>query len=72
MVIKFQSKRIHFKDVLKHLESHVSEERGWVMVLYRQNKLTHLKNKLYFNEMTIMFTLYSTNRLALFAIVLAH
>jgi len=38
MVIKFQSKRIHFKDVLKHLESSVNEEREWVIVLYCQNE----------------------------------
>jgi hypothetical protein len=35
MVIKFQFKRIHFKDVLKHLKSRVNEEREWVIVLYR-------------------------------------
>ena len=38
MVIKFQSKRIHFKDVLKQLKSRVNEEREWVIVLYRQNE----------------------------------
>jgi len=35
MVIKFQFKRIHFKDVLKHLKSRVNEERKWVIVVYR-------------------------------------
>jgi len=38
MVIKFQSKRIHFKDVLKHLKSGVNEERECVIALYRQNE----------------------------------
>jgi hypothetical protein len=38
MVIKFQSKRIHFKDVLKQLKRHVNEESEWVIVLYRQNE----------------------------------
>jgi hypothetical protein len=38
MVIKFQSKRIHFKDVLKLLKSRINEERQWVIVLYRQNE----------------------------------
>ena len=38
MVIKFQSKRIHFNDVLKQLKRHVNEENEWVIVLYRQNE----------------------------------
>jgi hypothetical protein len=38
MVIKFQSKRIHFKDVLKQLKRHVNEESEWVIALYRQNE----------------------------------
>ena len=54
----------------------VSTKRGSGLLFFIAKmshfQLNYVKNKLYFNEMTIMFALYNTNTLSSFAIVLAH